>query len=202
MVHHFFGASVLERTTNVATGSDKAYLVKHSYSASGLKAEIKSLPSQTTNWQCGCQAKDSALVETPNAKAFGRYVDDILRSAKVSNIDRKLEEVSNNLHPNLEFTIETLNDNSMPFLDMEVQLLDPKMNTSWYQKHTDTGLILQFRALAPVKYRKNITEGTMYRIFNATSTWETSLKALKERPRLGRKINTHLNSTSPFFVRR
>ena len=134
---------MLERTTNVATGSDKAYLVKHSYSASGLKAEIKSLPSQTTNWQCGCQAKDSALAETPNAKAFGRYVDDILRSAKVSNIDRILE-FSNNLHPNLEFTIETLKDNSMPFLDMEVQLLDREKDTSWYQKHTDTGLILQF----------------------------------------------------------
>ena len=65
-------------------------------------AEIKSLPSQT-NWQCGCQAKDSALVETPNAKVFGRYVDDILRSAKVSNIDRTLE-VSNNLHPNSRTT--------------------------------------------------------------------------------------------------
>ena len=63
-------------------------------------------------------------------------------SAKVSNIDRILE-VSNNLHPNLEFTIENLKDNSMPFLDMEVRLLDGKIDTSWYQKPTDTSLILQ-----------------------------------------------------------
>ena len=135
------------------------------------------MPSQT-DWQCGCQAKDSALVETPNAKVFGRYVDDILRSAKVSNIDRILE-VSNNLHTSLEFTIETLKDNSMPFLDMEVRLLDGKIDTSWYQKPTDTGLILQFRALAPVKYKKNIIEGTIYRIFNATSTWENFTEGIK-----------------------
>ena len=46
MVHHFFGASVLERTTNVATGSDKAYLVKHSFSASGLSFNPKNDPEQ------------------------------------------------------------------------------------------------------------------------------------------------------------
>ena len=71
-------------------------------------AEIKSLPSQT-NWLCGCQLKDSTPIETPDAEVFGRYVDDILRSAKVSNIERILE-VSNNLHPNSESTIETLKE--------------------------------------------------------------------------------------------
>ena len=140
-------------------------------------AEIKSLPSQT-NWLCGCQLKDSTPIATPDAKVFGRYVDDILRSAKVSNIERILE-VSNNLHPNLEFTIETLKDNAMPFLDMEVRLLNGKIDTSWYQKPADTGLILQFRALAPVKYKKNIIEGTIYRIFNATSTWENFTEGIK-----------------------
>ena len=59
-----------------------------------------------------------------------------LRSAKVSNIDRILE-VSNNLHPNLEFAIETHKDNSMPFLDMELRLLNWKIDTSWYQKPID-----------------------------------------------------------------
>ena len=62
--------------------------------------------------------------ETPNAKIFERYLDFVLRSAKVSNFDRN-REVSNNLHPNLEFTLETLEtvkNNSMSFLDMEMQL--------------------------------------------------------------------------------
>ena len=45
MLHHFFGASVLERT-NVATGSDKAHQVKHSYSASGLSFNPKNDPEK------------------------------------------------------------------------------------------------------------------------------------------------------------
>ena len=60
----------------------------------------------------------------------------------------------------------------MPFLDMKIELKEGKLTTSWYQKPTDTGLILQFRALAPMVYKKNIIEGTIYRIFNSTSTWE------------------------------
>ena len=62
---------------------------------------------------------------------------------------------------------------------MEVRLLNGKIDTSWYQKPTDTGLILQFRALAPVKYKKNIIEGTIYGILNATSTWENFTEGMK-----------------------
>ena len=46
MLHHFFGASVLKRATNIATGADKAYLVKHSYSVSGLSFNPKNDPEQ------------------------------------------------------------------------------------------------------------------------------------------------------------
>ena len=62
---------------------------------------------------------------------------------------------------------------------MEVRLLNGKIDTSWYQKPTDTGLSLQFRALAPVKYKKKIIEGTIYRIFNATSTWGNFTEGIK-----------------------
>ena len=63
---------------------------------------IRQLKGMDDNyWICGCGAVSSR----PKAKIFGRYVDDILRSVKVAEIDRLLSYV-NTLHPNLEFTIE------------------------------------------------------------------------------------------------
>ena len=103
-------------------------------------------------------------------KIFGRYVDDILRSAQSESIDSILDRV-NTLHHNLEFTIERLRYNGIPFLDMFVKCQDACVSTSWYQKPTDTGLIIYFRALAPIGYKHNIIQGCIHRIYNATSTW-------------------------------
>ena len=52
---------------------------------------------------------------------------------------------------------------------MLVTLRDKKLNTEWYLKPTDTGILLNFRATAPIKFKKNIIQGTVHRIFNATS---------------------------------
>ena len=46
-----------------------------------------------------------------------------------------------------------------------------KITTSWYQKRTDTGLVLQSRALTPMVH-KNIIERTLYKIFKSKSTWQ------------------------------
>ena len=52
-----------------------------------------------------------------DAKLFERYMDDIIRTIKVEDIDDKLNEI-NNLHPNLKFTIEYEKDGKIQFLDM------------------------------------------------------------------------------------
>ena len=75
---------------------------------------IRQLKGMDDNyWNCGCGAVSSR----PKAKIFGRYVDDILRSVKVAEIDRLLSYV-NTLHPNLAFTIELQLNGTLPFLDM------------------------------------------------------------------------------------
>ena len=72
----------------------------------------------------------------------------------------------------MEFTVERLDNGSNPFLDMLVALQEGIVSTAWYQKPTDTGLILLFRSLAPTIFKKNIIQGTVHRIFNATSNWQ------------------------------
>ena len=121
---------------------------------------------RTTSSICGCEVEQ--LVE---AKITGRYVDDVIRSAKTQEVDEILKK-SNKLHTNLEFTVERLDNGSIPFLDMLVTLQEGKVSTAWYQKPTDTGLILSFRSLAPTIFKKNIIQGTVHRIFNATFNWQ------------------------------
>ena len=56
-------------------------------------------------WICPqCQEEETVPAIREKAKIFGRYVDDILRSAQRDSIDNILDRV-NTLRHNLEFTI-------------------------------------------------------------------------------------------------
>ena len=88
-----------------------------------------------------------------DSKLFSRYMDDIVREIKREEAEQKLAEI-NALHPNLSFTIEREKDGKLPFLDMELIHSGTQVASTWYSKPTDTGLILNFHALAPRCYKK------------------------------------------------
>ena len=54
------------------------------------------------------------------------------------------------------------------------------IETEWYRKKTDTGLTINFHALAPMKYKRGMVINLVYRIFNAASSWELFDKGLTE----------------------
>ena len=106
------------------------------------------------------------------SKLFTRYMDDILQEIKSSEINTKLAEI-NALHENLTFTIEKQSDGKIPFLDMQITCdQQGKLTSSWYNKPTDTGLILNYHALAPRRYKRSVVSGFVHRISRACSTWE------------------------------
>ena len=107
-----------------------------------------------------------------NAKLFERYMDDVIRNIKVSHADLKLEEI-NQIHDNLRFTMEKEVDGKLPALDLLLQHAeDGTVTSTWYCKPTDTGLIMNFHALAPKRYKRSVVSGFVHRIFRACSTWE------------------------------
>ena len=105
-----------------------------------------------------------------DAKLFARYMDDILRNIKRSLIQSILNEL-NNLHPALKFTIECEQNGRLPFLDMLIIRIACRLYSTWYSKPTDTGLIMNYHALAPRRYKRSVVSGFVYRIHNACSTW-------------------------------
>ena len=89
-----------------------------------------------------------------DAKLFSRYMDDTLREIKKSRTEEKLVQI-NNLHPSLKFTIKEETENSITFLDMRIiRESDGSLHSKWFTKETDTGLIMNYHALAPIRYKK------------------------------------------------
>ena len=84
-----------------------------------------------------------------DAKLYSRYVDDILRDIKKCKIDDAMNRI-NDLDTNLKFTLERECNGSIPFLDMRIIRNSNALESTWYTKSTDTGLLMNFHALAPL----------------------------------------------------
>ena len=119
-----------------------------------------------------------------NAKLYARYMDDILRSIKRAEVQQKLAEI-NSYHPFLKFTIEEEDDQlALPFLDMLIYRLGTLLYSTWYNKPTDTGLVMNYHALAPRRYKQSVVAGFVYRIHRACSTWENFHASLEKAKRI------------------
>ena len=129
---------------------------------------------------------DSALYE--------RYMDDIICSAKSDDIDVRLDMV-NNLHPNLHFTFEKENASSIAFLDMLITNNRGSLSSKWFRKPTDTGLTLNYHALAPKKYKRSVVCSFVHRIYRASSSWLNFDNGLNEAMQILEK-----NQYPPSFV--
>ena len=86
--------------------------------------------------------------------------NDVLGGQKMKKINK-----INGLHPKLKFTLEVLKNNDekedevgrIAFLDMEIiQKWDGSLESEWYRKPTDTGIVMNWYSIAPLRYKKNI----------------------------------------------
>ena len=90
-------------------------------------------------------------------------------------------EYANSHHKNLPFTLETQNGSELAFLDPKINVNgDRNISCHWYQKSTDTGIILNFRSCASLQHKKKVIQGTVHRILNAISDWQSFDGALKK----------------------
>ena len=112
-----------------------------------------------------------------DASVYERYMDDIVTVTKKEMITAQLERI-NSLHPQLKFTIERENDGRLPFLDLCIVHTGESAHTTWYTKPTDTGLVMNFHAQSPKKYKRAVVQGLVHRIYRACSTWEAFTESI------------------------
>ena len=120
-----------------------------------------------------------------DSKLYERYMDDILKEEKKGNIALKLDEI-NDLHPKLRFTVEREIDGKLPVLDMMIlhDHTNGHLESTWYSKPTDTGLTMNYHALAPKRYKRSVVTGFVYRIYRSCSTWQHFHQSLEKAKRI------------------
>ena len=106
-------------------------------------------------------------------------MDDILTENHKALTSSRLSD-ANNLHPNLGFTLEKENSGGISFLDMRVTNNNGVLESTWYTKPTDTGLIMNYHALAPKKYKRSVVSGFVHRIHRACSSWKNFHDSLEK----------------------
>ena len=108
-----------------------------------------------------------------NSKIFFRYMDDILKDIKISECEHTLSMI-NNFHRNLKFTIEREVDGELPVLDMKIIHYHDtgRLESTWYRKPTDTGLIMNYHSLAPKRYKRSVASGFFHWIYISCSNWK------------------------------
>ena len=136
---------------------------------------------QDVVWICTHCNNQQIVGRYEEMKLFKRYVDDII--CTVRGDPEEYLKFAIFLHNNLQFTLEKVNmEGNLAFLDINKKV-SSKSNTTchWYQKTTDTGIILIFGSFAPLQHEKNETQGTVHRVFNATSNWLAFDQALEKK---------------------
>eukprot|EP00111_Clytia_hemisphaerica_P015622 TCONS_00046106-protein len=113
-----------------------------------------------------------------DAKIYNRYMDDILREIKKENIQSKLVEI-NGIKNELKFTLEEEKECSIPFLDMKITRSNCCLTSTWYNKPTNTGLMMNYYALSPMRYKRSNVIGLVHRIYRSCSTRENFLTSLQ-----------------------
>ena len=90
---------------------------------------------------------------------------------KRKDSEKNLAEV-NNLHPSLKVTMEREENGALPQLDMKIINNGGNLSSTWYFKPSNTGLIMNYHALAPKRYKQSVVSGMVHRIYRSCSSWK------------------------------
>ena len=95
---------------------------------------------------------------------FKMYVDDFIWTVR-GDPDEYLK-FSNSLHKKLQFALEEINmEEGSAFLDINVNVSCKSSNTChWYQKPTDTGVILNFLSCAALQHKTHVIQGKIHSV--------------------------------------
>ena len=102
---------------------------------------------------------------------YTRYVDDCFSIVPDLAVAQLNLSILNQIHPKIQFTIETETDGVLAFLDIEITNSGSGFSTTLYKKPTDTSLLLNFHSASPMSFKRSLVTGFVSRIFNLTSDY-------------------------------
>ena len=110
---------------------------------------------------------------------FARYVDDIFVLMRSNEHVAKLAEYLSSKHPNIRFTFELENDNTLPFLDVNVYRDAGKFSSSVHRKMTFSGVYSNFCSFMPETYKRGLVSTLLYRAYMISSSYQSLHKEIE-----------------------
>ena len=106
-------------------------------------------------------------------EVYRRYSDDTFATMKNVPAAEDFLSALNSCHPSINFTMELPSDNELPFVGMEVLKKGCKLETSVYQKPSNTSLLLHHQSHIDKRYKKSLLKTMLHRAFHLSSKWES-----------------------------
>ena len=104
---------------------------------------------------------------------YARYVDDIFVLIRSNQHIVQLAEYFSSKHRNIRFTYELENDNTLPFLDVNVFRDAGKFSTTVHRKTTFSGVYTNFKAFMPDIYKRGLVSTLLYRAYMISSSYSS-----------------------------
>ena len=106
---------------------------------------------------------------TQNPSLYLRYVDDIFAIFRQGiDINAFLTKI-NKAYPSIKFTVEEATE-TLPFLDVEIKLKEDSYDSWVWRKKTHTGVMLNYNAIAPTKWKFGLIICLLNRIWDICSS--------------------------------
>ena len=107
-------------------------------------------------------------------KFWMRYIDDTTPYVKIGSI-KHISSLLNSFHKNIQFTFESENKGTLPFLDVLLCRNGSELTTTVYRKKTNNDIYLNWNIFAPVSWKRGKLRTLVQRAYLVCST-ETYLK--------------------------
>ena len=96
-------------------------------------------------------------------KIFCRYVDDLFCIFENQDEIQPFYDQLNSMHKDLTFTMQTCDEDKLPYLDTNVEIKDRRFSTTIYRKPSSTDTIMNYNSCVPQAWKRNLVKGFYYR---------------------------------------
>ena len=103
---------------------------------------------------------------------YRRFVNDTFLLSRSKEHVEKFHLYLNCQHPNIKFTTDTEENNSISFLDIKINRDNNRFLTSVYRKPTFSGVFTNFDSYIPLSYKSGLISSLLYRAFKLCSNFE------------------------------
>ena len=118
-------------------------------------------------------------------KLYSRYIDDVYAVFDCDNDGLKFFEVLNSQHKDVKFTAEKTSDfSTLNFLNVQIKLLDNGYETCVWHKPTNTGVLLNFKAICPTAWETGLITCLLHRAKIVCSNCELYAREVKKLHRI------------------